>query len=792
MTPETFVQRYKHATVNEKGAAQSHFMDLCQLLGVPTPMEADPEGNEYRFEKPVLKVTGGSGFADIWKRGAFGWEYKGKGKDLNRAYQQLLTYREDLENPPLLVVCDMQTIRVHTNFTGTQKHVEEYDLEDLLKEETRQRLRLLWTALQEFNPARAIELATVAAVESLAKISDALKKEGEDPEETAHFLIRVMFTLFAEDVGLLPKQTFTRLLKAALQHPEDFSPMCQELFEAMKVGRLTMQGRIPYINGGVFEATQAPNLDRTALNRLHDAAQRNWSKIDPIIFGTLFELVIDPEKRWQLGAHYTPLADILDVVEPVIFVPLRKEWETVRAEIQPMLHQIEENRAASGDLFTQQAETEQLTKEVVERLKAFQQRLASVRVMDPAMGSGNFLYVSLRLLLDLELEVRQTIRAVTLDQVPAAQVSPQQLLGMEVNAYAHEIAGMVLHIGYLQWLSEHGEKREVSPVLRSLPGLKHCDAVMDGPAAREWPEAEFIVGNPPFLGYSPMRQQLGGVYVDKLRGAYSGKIPGQSDFVCYFFEQARENVATGRTSRVGLIATNSIGMGENARVLERINESGSIFAAWPDRAWIQSGAAVRTAIVMFDDGSQTDKALLLHEGDERDPKRRRTIRTEVGAIHVDLCSGPDLRSAAQLSRNAGRSFIGVIPGSKHFLLSKQDAQNMQILPNPESHDNSAVIRPFKVGKDVNGHDAQRYIIDFSGLTQNLHLNRRTKSAPRAEILEVCTNRFQGSAPIFSHSGFWTFQRRCTNGEAWRLRCTFSTVQARRSNSAKLKEPAPVH
>ncbi|RTR21872.1 class I SAM-dependent DNA methyltransferase [Deinococcus radiophilus] len=610
----------------------------------------------------------------------------------------------------------MQTIRIHTNFTGTQKHVEEYDLDDLLSEQKRQRLRLLWTDPQAFNPAHTIELATVAAVESLARISDVLKAKGEDPEETAHFLIRVMFTLFAEDVGLLPEATFGRLLGAAKKHPEDFPEMCRELFGAMKVGRTTMQGRIPYINGGVFEATHAPALDLKAINLLHDASKRNWSQIDPTIFGTLFELVIDPGKRWQLGAHYTPLADILDVVEPVVFRPLREEWETVRSEIQPLLHDIEKNRAASGDLFTQQAATETLTGEVVGRLSAFQQRLAGVTVMDPAMGSGNFLYVTLRLLLDLELEVRETVRAVTLDLLPAPQVSPAQLLGMEVNPYAHEIAGMVLHIGYLQWMREHGEKREVSPVLRSLPGLTHCDAVMDGEEARPWPAAEFITGNPPFLGYSPMREQLGGGYVDRLRRAYAGKVPGQSDFVCYFFEQARENVEQGRTRRVGLIATNSISMGENARVLERITQTGSIFAAWPDRAWIQSGAAVRTAIVMFDGGEEQDRALLHHEGDERDPKRRVTVRTEVNTLHADLRSGPDLRSATALRSNAGRSFIGVIPGSKHFLLTKQDAQNIRNLPNPDGRDNSAVIRPFKVGKDVNGHDAERFIIDFSGLS----------------------------------------------------------------------------
>lgn len=511
LTPEAFVQKYTALKANERAAAQTHFNDLCELLGVSKPLDHDPEALNYRFEKPVLKVAGGKGFADVWWRGKFGWEYKGKGADLRKAYQQLLSYREDLDNPPLLILSDMQTIELHTNFTGTQKAVRVWKLEDLRDERQRDELRRIWTEPESFNPAHHIEVATVAAVESLAKVSEALKARGEPPELVAHFLVRTMFTLFAESVELIPKETFKRLLEAAQKHPEDFQEMCVELFGAMKVGRKTVVGRIPYINGGVFEDTSAPALTGAEINRLYDAAKRSWQQIDPTIFGTLFESVIDPGKRWQLGAHYTPLVDILDVVEPVVMRPLRAEWEALRGNLKPLMAEIETAHQQGGGLYADGALGQAQMDVAVGLLVTFQDRLAAVQVLDPAMGSGNFLYVTMRLLLDLEAEVRETIRTVTLNVPPPPKVGPRQMLGMEVNAYAHEIAGMVLWIGYLQWMREHGEAVKVSPVLDSVPGLVCQDAVYDPEtgAVRDWPKAEFIVGNPPFLGYSPMREQLG-------------------------------------------------------------------------------------------------------------------------------------------------------------------------------------------------------------------------------------------------------------------------------------------
>lgn len=711
MTPEQFVKTYRAISVNERSAAQSHFIDLCALLGVPNPVQGDPSGTTYRFEKPVSKITGKKGFADVWKLGAFGWEYKGKGADLKRAYEQLVSYREDLQNPPLLVVCDLQTIEVHTNFTGTLKAVKTYTLDDLLIEAKRLELRKVWTEPESFNPTFEAAGVTKAVMDELVKVGDALKDRGEKADEVAHFLVKCVFTLFAEDVKLLPDKTFERLLLAAEERPEDFKDMASQLFALMKGGGVSLVGRIPHINGGVFSNPVAPNLKYADVMTLKQAAGKDWRKLEPSIFGTLFERVIDPDKRSQLGAHYTPLADILDVVEPVMLEPLKAEWEALRAELGPLMALAEAADAGSSSNLWEAIENKERAA-VVAKLQAFQDRLASVKVLDPACGSGNFLYTALRLLLDLEAEVRATLRTLT-GQAQPVKVSPRQMLGLERSEYAHEIAGMVLWIGYLQWLNEHGENiKDRSPVLDALPGLENRDAVLSGDKPAPWPDAEFITGNPPFLGNYKMREELGSDYAETLRKAYEGRVPGFADLVAYWFEQARSQIEAGHSKRAGLIATNSIRGGKNRVVLERIADTGGIFRAWPDRAWFQDGAAVRTSIVCFDDGSQQARAILHHTGDETKPEARQTDVKAVDTINPDLTSSVDLTGAKQLAENQGKIFKGFMPGGK-FDLPGSMAREWLDLPNPSGVSNSDVLKPYISGEDISERSKDRWTIDFA-------------------------------------------------------------------------------
>ena len=213
MTPAQFARKWIGSTRTERAAAQEHFIDLCRMLGVATPNEADPTGDEYAFEKGAGKVEGGDGFADVWKRGCFAWEYKGKRKDLGAAYRQLLQYREALDNPPLLVVCDLYRFEIHTNFTNTPAVVHRFTLDDLL-ENSGEPLRVLRAVLEhpdELRPGKTRDELTAEAAEQFASLAERLRGRGHEAHAVAHFLNKLLFCLFAEDAGLLPRGLIRRL-----------------------------------------------------------------------------------------------------------------------------------------------------------------------------------------------------------------------------------------------------------------------------------------------------------------------------------------------------------------------------------------------------------------------------------------------------------------------------------------------------------------------------------------------------------------------------------------------------
>ncbi len=703
VNPEQFIKKWKTSTLKESASAKSHFDDLCRLLELPTPTDADPHGTFYTFEKHVTRATGRKGFADVWKRGAFGWEYKGKFKDLNEAYNQLLAYRDDLENPPLSVVCDFDRIVIHTNFINTAKVTETFTLEDLRDDAKRERLKKVWLEPQIFNPSKTNDAVTKVVINDLVRVADNLKLRGENPDTIAHFLVRCVFTFFAEDVGLLPKDAFSRIIDAAHDYPEDFSVMTSQLFGLMKTGGTSIVGRIRHFNGGVFDSEDAPALGVVDLKYLAAASRQDWRALNPGIFGTLFERIIDPSRRAQLGAHYTEVADINDVIEPVILTPLRAEWDAVREAVAPLILAANAPVADESLFSPDNPALQNVRAEALAQLEAFQTRLTNATVLDPAMGSGNFLYVTLRRLLDLESEVRATMRLLEPGKTFAAKVHPSQMRGIEISPYAHEIAGMVLWVGYLQWMREHGEALTHEPVLERLIHLENRDAVLDEKTgiAPAFPAAEFIVGNPPFLGNYKMRSEFGDAYTEALRLAYKDSVPGSADFVCYWFEQARTQIAAGATKRAGLIATNSIRQKLNRPVLEQILASGGIFMAWSDRAWVQDGAAVRVSIVSFDSGTEQARVLDGHA---------------VGEINADLSSGKfEVGNIQPLRENQMRAFKGVEPGGK-FDIKETVALKWLDVPNPSGCSNRDVLKPYIGGDDLMQKSSNRWIVDFTGKT----------------------------------------------------------------------------
>ena len=553
---------------------------------------------------PSKQVSGGGGWADVWKRGHFAWEYKGKHANLDKAYQQLLQYRESLQNPPLLVVCDFDTIVIHTNFTNTVKQIIEITLDDLLTPAGLQRLRNVFVAPEAFRAPQTTAQVTAQAAKDFAQLATHLRKWGEPPAQIAHFLIRLLFCLFAEDTGLLPNKIFSRLVASTRTRPAIFASELRTLFRTMASGGYYSLSDIPHFNGRLFDDDTVLELDSDALDRLVKVSDLDWSSIEPAILGTLFERSLDPDTRAKLGMHYTSRDDILLIVEPVLMLPLRRRWATVQAEAQAL---VARRDAASGAARTR------IEGELRSLLVGFAGEIAAVRVRDPACGSGNFLYVALKQLLDLEKAVITFASDIGVGSF-FPSVSPEQLRGIEVNEYAHELAQITVWIGYIQWLRDNGFGAPAEPILKSLETIVRMDAILaydayGQPVEPAWPAADVVIGNPPFLGGKRLRSELGNATVDALFGLYRNRVPHEADLVAYWFERSRALITKGALQRAGLLATQAIRAGANRKVLERIKVSGAIFMAWSNRPWVLDGADVNVSIVGFDNGSEQDRQL---------------------------------------------------------------------------------------------------------------------------------------------------------------------------------------
>lgn len=599
-------------------------------------------------------------------------------------------------------------------------------------------LRNCFNNPEALKPKRTRDDLTKEAADEFSALAQRLRSRGHQPEVVAHFVNRLVFCMFAEDVGLLPNKMFERAIVQALQEPEKAETFLKVLFGAMRSGGPVGFETVPWFNGGLFDDDNALPLDREDVGLINKAAKLYWADIDPSILGTLFERGLDPSKRSQLGAHYTDREKIMLIVRPVIVEPLEAEWAEVKGAISQLIDNAPKQTAEKLLRGAQLAARTKAFNEAERLHRDFTHRLASFRVLDPACGSGNFLYLSLKALKDIEHKANVEAEALGLPR-GFPRVGPESVKGIEINPYAAELARVSIWIGEIQWMRANGFDAATNPILKPLDNIECRDAVLnaDGTQAM-WPDADVVVGNPPFLGDRKMRPQLGDEYVEKLRERFIGHVPGAADLVCYWFAMAREGISAGKLRRAGLVATNSIRFGANRIVLADISNDMRIYDAWPDEPWVVDGADVRVSIVCFGSMPSTRPSLL-------NGQLARQINSDLSNFEVDLTQ------AKKLEENKKCAFQGVISYGQ-FEIPGNVARQMLLAPlNPNSRSNTDVVKPWAAGDDIvdrpqdywiiafsdeiETEDAALYEAPFEWLTQAVRDYRQSKSGPDKKFRE---------------------------------------------------------
>ena len=794
-TADDFIRRWSSVGGTERANYQLFITELCALLEVPLPEPArdDVGENAYVFERRITFAHGDGqqsfGFIDCYRRGAFVLEAKkvktgiaAKGFDdaLLRARTQAENYARALPagdgRPPFVVVVDVgNVIELYAEFTRSgatytpfpDPRSHRLPLARLRDPAVRHTLRTLWLDPMALDPSRVSAEVTREVAAKLALLSRDLEADGHSSEHVAAFLTRCLFSMFAEDVGLLPKAAngegaFVHLLRQHRDDPEALRHLLRALWTDMDRGGFSvpLAKTVLRFNGKLFKGHGADAyvlpLNKRLISGLLGAAESSWREVEPAIIGTLLERALDPKERHALGAHYTPRAYVERLVLPTVVEPLRADW--ANAQAAALLLATEANALEGKKRDDKMAEARA-------EVRRFHHQLCSTRVLDPACGSGNFLYVTLEHLKRLEGEVFNQLDALGDTQgklgLEGETVTPKQLLGIEINERAAALAELVLWIGYLQWhVRATGSATVAEPVIHDYGNIEHRDAVLaydgqepmrdaagqlvqrwDGatykthpatgdavpdetalvpqwrylnPRQAEWPKADFIVGNPPFIGKLKMREALGDGYVEALRSVWTDT-PDSADFVMYWWEHAAQLARGGQCRRFGLITTNSITMAFNRRVVERHLAASPplhICMAIPDHPWVDSasGAAVRIAMSVGS-ADRTVSRLQRVVAETRGAEDEVTVTLEQteGEIHADLKIGANVSRAFTLRANAGLSHMGVIVVGAGFVVDPHD-ELLTLEPGP--------IKRYMNGRDLTQVSRGVSIIDFAGLSES--------------------------------------------------------------------------
>lgn len=840
---ERFIEAWRDTGGSELANTQSFINGLCGLLEVEPPhgSKANVALNDYVFERSVFQDNGdGStsfGRIDCYKRDCFILEAKqgseadraaaargeddldlfgqtastrmkrgtarrgtpGWAKAMLQAKGQAERYAKALPVehgwPPFLLVVDVgYCVEVYADFTGTGRAYAQFPdraryrimLEDLAEEEVRNRLRAIWTDPKSLDPTAKAARVTRDIADLLATVARRIEKRGFNAEATSGFLMRVLFTMFAEDSGLIPEGSFTNLLKNQRAHPEHLEQQLTALWTAMDAGDFSPALGVPLkkFNGYLFKDRTAVPLDTEELDVLIKAAEHTWTDVEPAIFGTLLERALNPKERAKLGAHYTPRAYVERLIGPTIMEPLRSDWDGVRGAAATL---IEEGKADEARAF----------------VEAFHTKLAQTKVLDPACGTGNFLYVAMARMKELEGEVLDLLVELGDDQYVAEitghTITPENFLGIEINPRAAAIAQLVLWIGYLQWhFRVNGRNRPPpEPILRNIRTIENGDALIEwdkrvlerdehgqpvtrwdgetmkvhpvtgrkvpdetarvevyryiNPRAVIWPPADFIVGNPPFIGNKRMRNRLGDGYVQSLRAIWK-HVPGNVDLVMYWWDRAAALVRTGRARQFGFVSTNSIKQITNRKVVAgHMNAQPPLHLSFgiPDHPWRdeETNAAVRVAFTV---GSKSVALGLLRKVISEALNEQRvlepTFQDHRGRLNSDLTTGSDTSMTAALKANAGLSFMGVIPVGVGFRL---DARSHPLVQDELRE--SPYLRLYLGGSDLTDNVDPSFIIDVSELDQTSLLSRLPNTY---QYLQQNVKPARDVAERENHKTFW--------------------------------------
>ncbi|WP_332700942.1 class I SAM-dependent DNA methyltransferase [Devosia sp.] len=830
MDVDVFIERW---TAREGGAERANYQmflsELCDVLGVPRPDPAGAERdhNDYVFERAVRprgsEATTAPKRIDLYRRNAFILEAKqsrlpgkknaipgqgllfgpepeqlgrrvdARGWDvmMQNARKQAEGYvfllDADHPAPPFIIACDVgNCLEVFADFSGTGRAYNQFPdrkgfriyLDDLRQRETRELLARIWTDPHALDPTKTSARVTREIAKRLAEVSKALEARACDAEDVAHFLMRCLFTMFAEDTELLPKGSFGALLEKSVDDPSHFPHRLKLLWQQMDKGEEfshVIEARVRHFNGGLFKDTTVFELGREEIGELLAAARADWTLVDPAIFGTLLEQALDKAERKKLGAHYTPRSYVQRLVDVTVMEPLRGDWQAALTKAE-------------------QARDDGHEKEAVALVRAFHHKLCTTRVLDPACGTGNFLYVALEMMKQLEGDVLQTLNDLGDRQASLAisgeeSVDPHQFLGLELNPRAAAIAELVIWIGYLQWHYRNHESHPAEPILRAFLNINFgkregYDAVLtwDGypvPAVVEkdgkrvesypnprrpaWPEAEFIVGNPPFIGKGAvMRSALGDGYLQALKRA-NPTVAGSADFVMQWWDRAAD-ILTRKKSllrRFGFVTTNSITQSFSRRVIEKHlggKHPVSIIYAIPDHPWTKASrdsAAVRIAMTVVQ--AEAMPGRLLDPVEERDidtDSPQIAFTTASGTINSDLSVGADATSVQALAANDGLSCNGVMLAGEGFVVPRAIADHLRAID--ATHDPSMAIFPHVGGSELTQRRRGDFVIDFYGLSQSEA--RQRFPASFQHVLEAVKPERDRNADKGFREKWWLFGR----------------------------------